>query len=228
MLVIVPSRGRPDNIAALVESFGQTRAYAELLVVVDDDDEMLERYELVMESAPSWASLEITERKRLGPTLNEYAVKNAAKYDILGFMGDDHRPRTHHWDRRFAAAMAHMGGVGMAYGNDLLQGPNLPTAAWMSSCIVETLGYMLPPGLTHLYIDDAWKALGMRINKLTYVGDVVIEHLHPVAHKAEWDEGYAEVNSGTMYENDGKVFHAYLQNGLHTDAEKILEKCINR
>lgn len=228
MLVIVPSRGRPDNIAALVESFKQTRTYAELLVVVDDDDELLERYEMVMEAAPDWATLAVTERKRLGPTLNEYAVKSAPLYDIIGFMGDDHRPRTHAWDRTFANSLAHMGGVGMAYGNDLLQGPNLPTAVWMSSCIVETLGYMLPPGLTHLYIDDAWKALGLRINKLSYVGDVVIEHLHPVAHKAAWDEGYAEVNSGAMYENDGKVFHAYLENGLTTDAEKILEQCINR
>src|ERR1044071_2389674 len=105
MLVIVPSRGRPDNVAELVKVFGETRSYAELLVVVDDDDELLERYELALEDAPSWVALEVTERKRLGPTLNEYAVKNAAGYDIIAFMGDDHRPRTHHWDQRLAGAI---------------------------------------------------------------------------------------------------------------------------
>ena len=228
MLVIVPSRGRPDNVAELVKVFGETRSYAELLVVVDDDDELLERYELALEDAPSWVALEVTERKRLGPTLNEYAVKNAAGYDIIAFMGDDHRPRTHHWDQRLAGAIAHTGGVGISYGNDLIQGMNLPTAVWMSSCIIETLGYMVPPGMVHLYLDDFWKALGVRLQRLTYVHDVIIEHMHPVAGKAPWDERYAEVNSGEMYENDGKVFQTYLQQTLAADAEKIVERCVIR
>lgn len=228
MLVIVPSRGRPDNITALIEAWKPTRKYAELLVVVDDDDETLERYEMVMETAPSWARLEVTPRKRLGPTLNEYAVKNAVAYDILGFMGDDHRPRTEHWDQRFAASIAQMGGVGMAYGNDLIQGVNLPTAVWMSSCIVECLNYMVAPGMTHLYIDDMWKALGLRLQRLAYIHDVVIEHAHPIAGKAEWDDVYRECNAGTMYENDGKVFQAYLEQRLQADAEKVINTCVIR
>lgn len=228
MLVIVPSRGRPDNVAALIQSFNETRSYAELLIVVDDDDELLERYELVMEDTPDWASLEITRRKRLGPTLNDYAVQNAVSYDVIGFMGDDHRPRTHHWDQRLAGAIARTGGVGVSYGNDLIQGANLPTAVWMSSCIVETLGYMVPPGMVHLYLDDFWKALGQRIGRLTYVHDVVIEHMHPIAGKASWDERYAEVNSGAMYENDGKVFQTYLAQTLQADADKIIERCVLR
>lgn len=228
MLVIVPSRGRPDNITALIDSWERTRAYANLLVVMDDDDDLLDRYEMVMETAPDWVSLEVTPRKRLGPTLNEYAVRNAPLYDIIGFMGDDHRPRTPHWDRRFAMAIAQVGGVGVAYGNDLIQGANLPTAVWMSSCIVETLGYIVPVGMTHLYLDDFWKALGNGIQKMTYLSDVVIEHMHPIAHKSEWDETYQECNAGTMYENDGKVFHAYVQQTLRSDIDKIQEGCINR
>lgn len=228
MLVIVPSRGRPDNITALIDSWERTRAYANLLVVVDDDDDLLDRYEMVMETAPDWVSLEVTPRKRLGPTLNEYAVRNAPLYDIIGFMGDDHRPRTPHWDRRFAMAIAQVGGTGVAYGNDLIQGANLPTAVWMSSCIVETLGYMVPNGMVHLYLDDFWKALGNGIQKMTYLSDVVIEHMHPIAHKSEWDETYQECNAGTMYENDGKVFHAYVQQTLRSDIDKIQEGCVNR
>jgi hypothetical protein len=228
MLVIVPSRGRPDNVADLVKVFGETRSYAELLIVVDDDDELLERYELVMEDTPDWACLRVTPRKRLGPTLNEFAVQHTLAYDIIGFMGDDHRPRTHHWDQRMAGAIAHVGGVGLSYGNDLIQGVNLPTAVWMSSCIIETLGYMVPPGMVHLYLDDFWKALGLRLQRLTYVSDVVIEHMHPVAGKAPWDDRYAEVNSGALYENDGKVFQAYLQQTLQADAEKVVERCVIR
>jgi len=228
MLVIVPSRGRPDNITALVEAWRPTRTYAQLLVVADEDDELIERYELLRETLPEWASIAVTPRKRLGPTLNDYAVNLTSTYDIIGFMGDDHRPRTPHWDRRLASAISNLGGVGLAYGNDLIQGINLPTAVWMSSCIIETLGYMVPPGMIHLYLDDFWKALGLRIQRLAYVNDVVIEHMHPVAGKATWDERYAEVNSGAMYENDGKVFQAYLTNALQADAERVVERCVIR
>jgi hypothetical protein len=228
MLVIVPSRGRPDNITALIEAWKQTRKYAELLVVVDDDDETLDRYEMVMETAPTWARLEVTPRKRLGPTLNEYAVKNAVAYDILGFMGDDHRPRTEHWDQRFAASIAQMGGVGMAYGNDLIQGANLPTAVWMSSCIVETLGFMVPPGIVHLFADNFWKSFGERLQRLAYVHDVVIEHSHPIAGKAEWDPTYVECNAGSVWENDERVYLAYLEQRLQADAEKVINTCVIR
>jgi hypothetical protein len=228
MLVIVPSRGRPENVASLIDAWRTSRAYAELLIVVDDDDEKLGEYRDVTDEAPDWVHVRNTPRKRLGPTLNEFATKFTDDYDIIGFMGDDHRPRTHHWDKELARSIVSMGGVGLAYGNDLIQGVNLPTAVWMSSCIIETLGYMVPPGMIHLYLDDFWKALGMRLNRLAYVSSVVIEHMHPVAGKAAWDERYAEVNSGEMYENDGRLFQSYLQNTLQLDADKIQRECVER
>jgi hypothetical protein len=227
VLIIVPSRGRPDNVQQLIDTWSQTRTYADLQVVVDDDDEMLERYELLMETAPSWVSLEVTPRKRLGPTLNEYAVKAAPLYDILGFMGDDHRPRTHGWDRRFAASIAHMGGVGVVYGNDLFQGPNLPTAVWMSSCIVETLGFMVPPGILHLFADNFWRDMGNEIGRLTYISDVVIEHMHPQAGKSDWDPGYVEVNSGAVWSGDEQTYNEYKHHRFAEDMAKIKTGCIH-
>lgn len=225
MLVIVPSRGRPDNITELIDSWESTRTYAELLVAVDSDDEMLERYEMVLENAPSWATIHVAPRKRMCPTLNDRAMESVERYDILGFMGDDHRPRTHGWDRRFAGAIAQTGGVGVAYGNDLIQGPNLPTAVWMSSCIVETLGYMVPPGLIHLFADDSWKAWGNGIKRLTYVSDVIVEHLHPVAQKSEWDDTYKECNSGAVWGADEATYQEYQRTTLQEDIDKIKARC---
>lgn len=228
MLVIVPSRGRPDNIRELIEAWEATRTYAALLVVVDDDDETLPGYVEVMDGAPDWARLEITPRKRLGPTLNDYALRNVELYDIIGFMGDDHRPRTPQWDKRFAMAIAQMGGTGVAYGNDLIQGANIPTAVWLSSCIVETLGYMCPPDLTHLFLDNSWKAWGEGIRKLSYLNDVVIEHLHPVAQKSEWDDTYRECNSGEVWSADESAFKAYMSGAYQSDIDKVLRECVNR
>lgn len=228
MLVIVPSRGRPHNIAALIEAWRRTRKTAQLLVVVDDDDEKLDEYGYVLETAPDWVSLEIGPRKRMCPTLNDFAVKYAPLYDVLGFMGDDHRPRTPHWDHRFEMAIAQMGGTGIAYGNDLIQGPNIPTAVSMSSCLVETLGYMVPPGLLHLFADNSWKVWGENLGRLSYLADVVIEHEHPVAQKSEWDDTYKECNAGAVWEADEKTFNAYVATQLTSDMDKIRERCLNR
>lgn len=229
MLVIVPSRGRPDNIRELIQAWEQTRSYASLLVVVDDDDESLEGYRDVMRDVPDWVQpLAVAPRKRLCPTLNDFAMANVELYDILGFMGDDHRPRTAGWDHRFAMAITQLGGTGVVYGNDLIQGANIPTAVWMSSCIVETLGYMVPPGLIHLFADDSWKAWGNGIHRLTYLNDVVIEHLHPVAQKSEWDDTYKECNSGEVWSADEAAFKTYMAGAYPSDIDKIMRECVNR
>lgn len=225
MLVIVPSRGRPDHIVALLRAWESTRTYAELLVAVDSDDEMLERYEMVLETAPSWATIHVAPRKRMAPTLNDRAMESVERYDVIGFMGDDHRPRTHGWDRAFAGGLAQLGGVGVAYGNDLFQGPNLPTAVWMSSCIVEQLGFMVPHGIKHLFADNFWRDLGNGLGRLIYLNHVVIEHMHPQAGKSEWDPGYVEVNSGDVWTADEATYQEYQRTTLQSDIDKIKARC---
>jgi hypothetical protein len=199
-----------------------------LVVLVVADYSTLTVFLDLMADAPDWAFLEIAPRKRLCPTLNDTAVANVELYDILGFMGDDHRPRTPGWDQRFAVVIAQMGGTGIAYGNDLIQGANLPTAVWMSSCIVETLGYMVPPGLIHLFADNAWKTWGEGIGRLAYVSDVIIEHCHPVAQKSEWDDTYKECNSGEVWGFDEATFRAYMDTYYQADIDKIRRTCIDR
>ena len=95
------------------------------------------------------------------------------------------------------------------YGNDLFQRGNLPTQVAMSTAVVRALGHMAPPTLTHLYVDDYWLALGKSAGCITYLPDVIVEHCHPVAGKAEWDAGYARVNDRAMYDRDAAAFTAY-------------------
>ena len=44
LAIIVPSRSRPQNIQALMDSFEDTKAQCTLVVVVDDDDPQLDEY----------------------------------------------------------------------------------------------------------------------------------------------------------------------------------------
>lgn len=222
MKVIVPSRGRPLNIGQLIESFDATRIVAELHVVVDEDDPVVHEYDKILAHSPDWVRWTRTKPKGMVGALNEAATKYAnvmrGAPKIIGFMGDDHRPRTYGWDVMLEKALER---IGIAYGNDLLQGANLPTQVFMSSEIIRALGHMAPP-FRHLYVDNYWRALGEGANCLSYLPDVIIEHMHPVAGKAEWDDRYKAVNAGEIYQADAQAFASYLEDGkLAEDIRKV-------
>lgn len=213
LLLIVPSRKRPKACAELLEEFLKTSDDAEIVFGLDDDDKS-EFPSNVLEAA------EINPRLRMGGTLNLLARKYADKYDYLAFMGDDHRPRTKGWDTILCNAIGDKPGV--AYGDDLLQGANLPTAVVMSAEIVRKIGYMVPPVLVHMYMDNFWKDLGEGLGNIHYRSDVVIEHLHYLAGKAVNDLQYQEVNAAHVYEKDRVAYEAYKEDKFADDIKAVL------
>lgn len=219
LLVLVPSRGRPQSVAEMAKAWEDTNTKAHLLYVVDDDDPTLPEYAQACHDF--WVGLRVGKRLRLGPTLNAVATDMINRAGAIGFLGDDHRPRTKGWDQALLAELDSLG-HGIAYGNDLLQGPNLPTAVAISSSIVQTLGYYCPPGLIHMYLDNFWRDLGNGADCLAYRGDVIIEHVHPEAGKTEDDAGYAEAR--THMDPDCDRWRYYVASGsLAADIEKIRE-----
>jgi hypothetical protein len=174
--------------------------------LVDHDDPAREEYAAL---ALGWP-LEVVAPglRRIGPILNHYAPKEALFSTHTGFMGDDHLPRTPGWDEKLIAALD--GKPGVAYGNDLIKGAELPTAVVMSSDIILALGYLVPAALEHLYLDDFWKKLGEGVGNLAYQDDVIIEHMHPTVGQAAWDETYASANNGAQYALDGRRYAQYV------------------
>jgi hypothetical protein len=70
-------------------------------------------------------------------------------------------------------------------------------------------------------VDNYWLALGQAADCITYLPDVVVEHLHPVAGKAQWDEGYVRVNNSAVYQADQEAFTAYLRDNLAREVELV-------
>jgi hypothetical protein len=228
LTVIVPTRGRPQNLANLWATFEETcRGNTTLVACIDEDDPELDGYEHVHDAihpplgGPQFQAV-YGPRVRLGGSLNAAAPIYAERSAYVGFMGDDHRPRTVGWDTAYAAELKRLG-TGLVYGNDLIQGPNLPTQVAMTSDIVLATGYMVPPGAVHLWLDNAWLALGRTLNAITYLPDVVVEHLHPIAGKAQWDPGYAEANTDERSDADRAVFEAWQANDLPRWVQQIKE-----
>ena len=214
LLTIVPSRSRPANGKRLLQSWRENDCKeSQLVFLMDDDDPTVVQYQAF------GASVETAPRQRIGPRLNEKAVAVANEYRVIGFMGDDHLPRTHQWDTIICKQLKEMG-TGIVYGDDLLQGEMIPTAVFMTSDIVRALGYFCPPVLQHMYLDNAWKDWGQGANCLRYLPDVIIEHMHPGSGKAAQDNLYAE--SGVLMGPDGERYREYVATSLADDVEKIM------
>lgn len=211
LAVIVPTRGRPGNAARLATAFRDTTVLNAVAVfVADQDDPELPGYRKLLEDGGVDRLLiyDGTGGRGLCAPLNWAAWKYSELYDHIGFMGDDHLPRTPRWDREMIGELDSLE-PRVAYGNDLLQGANLPTAVFMQSRMIRAMGFMAPHVMAHLYLDNFWKELGERTGGLRYREDVIIEHLHPVAGKAEWDERYRAVNDRVVDDADRGAWVTY-------------------
>jgi len=212
-LLIVPTRKRPEACEQLLEQFKQTAEISDIVFGIDKDDPSEYSQEIKSRS-------DINDRLRMGGTLNLLAQKYAPHYEYLAFMGDDHRPRTKGWDRILAEEIGDAPGI--AYGNDLLQGANLPTAVMLSSSIVKKIGFMVPRELIHMYMDNFWLELGKSLGNCKYRGDVIIEHMHYLNNKAKPDALYMETNSEATYAKDSEAYHRYMTTQFAGDVMKIL------
>jgi hypothetical protein len=218
MIILVPTRGRPRNAIQLLAEHESLSTHSDILFVIDANDPEHDAYEFEV-GADKCMTIENDTRGMAYP-INKAAsaIAKTDKYKYFAFLGDDHRPRTAGWDGILIQAMQKR--PSMAYGNDLLQGERLPTMIAMTSDIVKALDGMVPPKMKHLYLDNFWKKLGQDLNALTYIDAVVVEHMHPIAGKAEWDEGYKEVNATEIYSFDALAYKNYIE----SEAYELLKR----
>jgi len=206
LIVIIPTRGRPDNAVALEQAFVDTNTTAKRVYVVDFSDELRKEYSYKL---PVESVIMIhNETKGMAYPLNYVAREFLGEFDNFAFMGDDHRPRTANWDQLFVEEL--YSGSDIVYGNDLFQGSQLPTAVAMSSQIVKELRGMVPDTQRHLYLDNFWLKLGQDLGKIKYMPEVIIEHCHAFNGKAPMDENYARVNAPEVYAADKIAYDNYI------------------
>jgi hypothetical protein len=204
ILIIVPSRSgnstRYPNVDRFIENWKiNTEGFSDLCIALDDDDDhQYPRREGVL--------YEVNPRIKVGPTLNQISLKYKDQYKAIAFFGDDHIIKTK-WESEFLDYFEEKG-LGIAYGNDLLQGIKLPTAVCLTSNIIDSLGYMVPTNLIHMYVDNFWLDIGTNSNIIKYFDNVIFEHIHPDNGKAYRDFQYIEAASSAPY--DQQQYYLYL------------------
>lgn len=221
LLVIVPSRGRPESVARMVDAWTETGAYADgamLVFAIDGDDPLHAAYE----DRASGRALMLTINRwtPMVAKLNRIAVGLAGDHHAIAFLGDDHLPRTLGWAKRYVEELADLR-TGIVYGDDLLQGEKIPTQWAMTSDIVRALGRMVPAPVEHLNSDSSVYDLGHAADCIRYLPDVVIEHMHPAAGKAPEDDGYRRVNSPEQVQRDARAYRHWRATQLDQDAATV-------
>ena len=212
LLLIVPTKGRPEKHLEFYESFKINSTVTDLVFVLSLGDIQYPRIPGV--------KYETIDSPTMSGKLNNIAVKYANDYDYIAFMGDDVRIRTNAWDAKMLDEISSIPNV-IAYGNDLYQGENLPTAVLMDANIIRTLGFMSPPAFKHLYIDNFWKKLGEGLSSLKYFSEIILEHLHFTIGKAVEDNTYRESSSNKAFLEDREAYHNYIDNNLDSDIAKL-------
>ena len=214
LLLVVPSRGRPANIERLWTKMGQTcQGETDLVVGLDKDDPA--NYALDPVTGPGWM---VRDNLRfVVPWINELAMKYVDRYRYIGHIGDDNVPHTLGWDVRIMEALEK---TPFAFGNDLYprEPGSLSCHVFTRSEVIKRLGYFGPPQIRHMYVDVAWYAWGVATG-ISYLHDVIIEHLHYTAGKAPADASYHA--STNLIPEDLNNWHAYSRSQLNTDIIKI-------
>lgn len=219
LTMYVPTKGRPGNAERLQDQFYRTtRITSRIVFIKSDNDPLIDHYRNLNDC------ITVSPQRPgfVNPLNLGYLADRKKVYSYsVGFMGDDHFPRTDGWDELFVDALLRMK-TGLVYGNDGLQGAAIPTQIAMTSDIPLTLGYMTLPTLWHLYADNFWLDLGNAIGRIKYLPEAYLEHLHPAIGKANSDAGYEFSGAFTLDRRDYAVYQDYLRDDLGGDASKIL------
>lgn len=215
--MVIPSRGRPGNIARLTAAMDDTcTADTGLVVGLDDDDPTAPQYP---DPAGDLSYVIRPDLHKVTAWTNYLAVPRVQDCRGIGHFGDDNVPQTRGWD---TAVMEALEKTPFAFAND--QYPSrapgtLCCHVFMRSEVVKTLGYFGPPSIAHMYVDVAWMAWGTACG-ITYLHEVLIPHLHYTTGQAGMDATYQNSYAGTGA--DLQAWHAYCRSGgLNADIEKL-------
>lgn len=230
LVVVIPSRGRPQSVERMAVAFAETGA-DELAVgwAVEHDDPCLDAYREAVAEWFAYGEVLPVEGGSMATAINAASLHALADLDpyAIAVLNDDHVPRTPAWHAAMLDALLRLDPIGLVYPNDGFRGEGLATVWAVHAAWVAAIGRMVPARVEHLYADDAMMDLAKYVgNRVEYLPDVLIEHMHPLAGKAETDEGYARVNGRERLRADRTRFKIWQGSRKRTEQRVALAMAI--
>lgn len=102
-----------------------------------------------------------------------------ARYDIIGFFGDDVLFKTPRWDNLVIQEFD-KDPVQLVYGNDVhIQKGECATLFFTHKIVHQEFGYYLYPPFRRWYMDTFMDHVFRTANKINYLPELILEHIHP-------------------------------------------------
>lgn len=179
-MILVPTRGRPENIKRLIDGYKATQASLPVTLLLDEDDPFLSDYWKLLQEAPNWYGyVGIETGKGILALINEFFLKNR-DLDWYGLLSDDVVPKTLSWDIALRDTCLE---YDISWANDSFakrggEGAMLACHPFISGRFCRFLNFISYPGFFHGYVDLLWTLAGYMISAAKgYRENVVIEHI---------------------------------------------------
>jgi len=192
--LLVPTRNRPSGMERLCNSAfskAEDSNSVEIVFYIDNDDKRSRDKALELQKNYNIKFI-IGERIVLSNMWNECYRK--ATGPIYHHAGDDLVYKTKEWDRIVKSEFEkYPDKILFVYGRDgIVDSGELGTHGFIHKNWIETVGYFVPPYFSADYNDTWLTDLAKRIDRLVYIPDLYIEHLHFSVGKSELDDTYRD------------------------------------
>lgn len=169
-MILMPTRGRPDNIKRFLAAYKSTNATLPVTLLCDADDECLEEYKAF--SIPVYIG---DKRAGIVALVNEWFRKNR-DLNWYALIADDVVPTTQTWDIiLLSRCMKEV----ISWADDGQEGAMLATHCFIRGDLCRYFNFISYPKLYHGYVDLLWTLAAYMINAgMGYCGDVRLEHLN--------------------------------------------------
>ena len=194
--ILLPTRGRPSLLERLFESILRTAhdpSSIEIILYIDADDLLSHGIEV---QDLRVIKLIKPPGRSMGQIFKECYEASTGRYIML--MNDDAVFQTKDWDLKVIDVFSKFQDyVAFAYCNDLDQGEKVPTFPILSRRVCELMGGVCPTGYLNLHIESHIIDIFNQLKKyghdrIVYLSDVIIEHLHYAIGKSGHDETYVK------------------------------------
>ena len=224
LLAICTSFRRPEMLKNMLQSFRATKSPGtDIFIYLHDDDPFLNEYQAFIDGWPHV----VGPHKFLQRVVNDTVFEYRPETPYYQFICDDHIYHTIGWDALLIDAIkTKANDWGFCCGRDLANNDNWelnkhPSAEIWSWKMAKTLGYIYARGFEHHGIDFYSKDLGLAIDALTFVPEVVIEHLWYGGCGKPGDQNIIDHYKGPVMEKAQQVFLDWQKNEKQIAIDKI-------
>lgn len=219
LAILVPSRGRPENLQRLMETVHATSmGRTHVIAGIDYDDPRFRDYQNI-KSFEKGDRFVYKDRMNLVQWTNYLAEVHAGEYNFYASLGDDMVPRTKGWDVKLMECIdGDFNGTGISYPWDGVR-DDIPEAYVISADIPEALGWVMQPTLQHFYNDNVIADLGHGASCIRQLRGVVVEHLNVGMGKAIVDQ--TALDNGLKIQGDKKAYEEWRRHGILRDVQTV-------